>query len=327
MKKKIYIIALVSLFALVGSVANAQVRSADIVLQIYPENPAPNQNVEVKLSSYATDLDKAFIVWTLNQNKMAGGIGRKSFSFTTGPGGDTFELTAAIETASGQNLIKNVRITPINMDILWEATDSYVPPFYRGKALVPGESSYKVVAMPNIRSVGGGLNLSNLSYEWRKDGRIQTTDSGWGKSFFIFRSNYLDKSNVIGVKASDLGNKTSAEGGIELVASSPKILFYEKDPDLGVKMQEALRDGYEINKDGIEILAVPYFVSPRNLGSRDLTFKWTANGQEIFPDGTRKNQINIKPDRGASGFATLKLQVKNIKALLSDSEKVLEVKL
>ena len=38
------------------------------------------------------------------------------------------------------------------MVLLWQANDSYVPPFYKGKALPGADTKIKIVAMPEIRS-------------------------------------------------------------------------------------------------------------------------------------------------------------------------------
>jgi len=49
---------------------------------------------------------------------------------------------------STHRIDKEIVIEPAQLDILWESTDSYVPPFYEGKALPSIESTIKVVALP-----------------------------------------------------------------------------------------------------------------------------------------------------------------------------------
>ena len=314
MSKRFLITIFIFLFLILGINAHAQVRSTDIVLSISPENPNSNQNVTAKLSSYSTDMSKAYISWSLNGKKESGGIGKVSFVFNTKELED-IELTTNIETIDGQNLIKTIRITPTNVDMLWEAYDSYVPPFYKGKALVPREGGFKVVAIPN--TINNKLNVNNLSYTWEQDGQGQVAKSGWGKNSFVFYNNFLDNTNVVNVKISDITNDINTEGEIILPTYNPKILFYEKDPIFGININKAINtEKFEIKKEGVGIVAIPYFISPKNLNSPDLKFEWSINNN-IISIKEPKNEVGLKPENGQGGEATLRLILSNTKALFT----------
>ncbi|MEK7088938.1 MAG: hypothetical protein AAB913_02300 [Patescibacteria group bacterium] len=324
MIKKYLILTLILIIVSTGFFANAQIRNTDVVLSISPENPNPKQNVNAILSSHVINLDKANISWSINGENLSGGIGKKSFSFKMGDIGVPIVLSITIDTIDGQSVSKTMTITGAEVDILWEAYDSYTPPFYKGKTLVPSQGMFKVVAMPNLINQSGKVNMSNLSYIWKKDGKVQSDSSGWGKNYFIFQNSYLDKENVAEVKASDISGETNASGKIILRTISPKIVFYKNDPLLGVKWETALNNGFAINSNGETITTEPYFFSPKNINLSDLTFDWFLSGEKIQTP-TPKNTISIKPEVGQSGGATIKVVINNINTLFQSMTKQINV--
>ena len=326
MLRKYSILILILIITLWGHSLYAQVRSADIVLEVYPENPTPNQNVTAKLSSYIGDVNKSYIAWSINGEQKSGGVGKSTFSFNTG-NLNSIELTANMETLDGQNITKTQRISPVNVDMLWEAYDSYVPPFYKGKAMVPTEGAFKVVAIPNINTENGRLNTNNFSYTWEKDSQGQSKLSGWGKNSFVFYNSYLDRSNQVSVKISNISGNINTEGQINLDTITPKILFYEKDPIFGIKMEQVIEEeGFTVNNEGVNIVALPYFISPKKLSSPDLNFDWYINDNRVSVENPR-NEINLKPLKGSQGKASLKLLVNNTKALITGVEKEININL
>jgi hypothetical protein len=327
MQKKYFknsIIIFILIVALAGFFTHAQVRNTDIVLSISPEYPNPNQNVNAILSSYVINLDKANISWSVNDQEMNVGVGKKSFSFKMSDLGSSTVLSATIETIDGQNLSKTINITPADVDMLWEAYDAYVPSFYRGKALAPSQGQFKIVAMSNLINQSGKVNMNNLSYIWKKDDKIQSESSGWGKSSFIFQNSYLDRDNTVEVKVSDISGNTNASGRITLNTVNPKILFYKNDPQLGIKWETALSNGFSINRDGEILVAEPYFFSPKNINLSELTFDWFLNKGKIATPSP-KNILSIKPEAGQSGSATIKLEINNINTLFQSMSKQIQV--
>ena len=325
MRKKYIILTLVLTTAFAGFFARAQVRDTDIVLSISPQYPSQNQSVNATLNSHTTNLDKANIFWSVNNQETSGGIGKKSFSFKTGDAGSFSVLSVTIDTVDGQSISKTMTITPAELDMLWEAYDSYTPPFYKGKALVTSQGTLKIVAVPSIINQNGKVNINNLSYVWKKDSKTQSDSSGWGKNYFIFQNSYLDKGNIIEVKVSDISGGASTSGKITLNTTNPKILFYQNDPALGVKWERTLNNGFTINPNGETLTVEPYFFSPQNLNSADLVFDWSLNGEKIQTPSP-KNILSIKPEAGQSGSATIKVVVNNIRTLFQSIEKQINVR-
>ena len=188
MQKKYSILFLILVFVSMGYFAYAQVRNTDMVLNISPQYPSPNQDVNATLNSHVVNLNKANISWSVNDQEMSRGIGKKSFSFRVGDTGSLTVLSVTVETIEGQNILKTLTIRPAGVDILWQAYDSYVPPFYKGKALAPSQGTFKVVAIPNLVNQSGKVNINNLSYAWTKDGNVYFDSSEWCKNYFFFHN-------------------------------------------------------------------------------------------------------------------------------------------
>jgi len=278
--------------------------SSSILVNIAPENPAPNENVDINLSSYAYNLDNVLISWSVDGKNSLSGIGRKSF------------LINAVDI--------RIIIRPAIMVLLWQANDSYVPPFYRGKAMPTPDSEVKVVAMPEIKSGSTFVDSKNMTYAWKQDYNNDQEASGYGKNSFIYMNDYLDNSNNISVTASTIDQKYFSEASLDIGTTQPKILFYKNDANLGTIWEKALSNGHKITGDEI-VEAVPYFISPKDIRIPILTWNWFINDSLVNILGSRKNLMPLKIEAGVSGTAKIKLEVNNTYKVFESASKEISV--
>jgi hypothetical protein len=68
----------------------------------------------------------------------------------------------------------------------------------------------------------------------------------------------------------------------------------------------------------------PYFFSPKDITSSNLSFEWFLNGTKIETPEP-KNVLSIKPEAGKSGSANIKVAINNVKTLFQSLEKKLSV--
>ncbi len=101
---------------------------SDIAITMSPENPVPNENVTIALSSYVDDLNSVLISWSVDGKKVLSGIDDISLPVTAPALGGTETVVATISLPDG-DLNETVTIKPSIMVMLWQAEDSYVPPF------------------------------------------------------------------------------------------------------------------------------------------------------------------------------------------------------
>ena len=210
------------------------------------------------------------------------------------------------------------------MVLLWQANDSYVPPFYRGKALPTSDSEVKVVAMPEIKTSSGIVSPKDMTYTWKKDYTNNQDGSGYGKNFFLYTNDYLDNSNNIDVIASTIDQKYSSEASIDIGIAQPKILFYKNDINLGTLWEQALSNGHKILGDEV-MEAAPYFISPKDIRIPTLTWNWFINDSMVNILGFRKNLIPLKVQTGVSGTSKIKLEINNTDKIFETASKEINV--
>jgi len=326
MQNKIYTLIFGLFLSLFAFQVFAQTPGNDISLNIKPAYPVPGDNVSFSLTSFGTDLNKSNISWSVNGQQKISAIGQKNFSFNVGDITSTLNIEAHINTIDGQEIFKRTLITPTEVDMLWQGKDSFTPPFYKGRSFVPEEGYFKVVAMPNINSKAGTIDVKNLSYNWNKDDSAAQSSSGFGKNSLSFKNSYLDKNNKITVTVSDISGNNKANGSITLNTTTPKILFYKNNPNLGIDFSNGIDNSLSIDNNITGLLAMPYFLSPKNLNSNILNFTWSINGSSIATPNP-KNILTIKPNSGQSGTASIKLDINNSGNLFGDITKTLNVNL
>ena len=296
---------------------------SDISVITVPENPAPNQNVTITLSSYVDDLNSVLISWSVDGKNSTSGIGDKSFSLIAPDLGQKTTVVATISLSDG-DLNETIPIKPAIITMLWQANDSYVPPFYEGKALPSPDSEIKVVAIPEIKNGSSFVDPTNMTYDWQLDQTNDADNSGYGKNSYVYVSDYLDNSNNVSVTASTLDGNDSVNGSVDVATVNPKIDFYVNDPTMGTLWENAISDGYQVLGNQI-IQAAPYFISPKNLRIPFLTFTWSLNDQEISVPSYSETLLPLQTQSGVHGTSKIDLEVSNAHSLVNTATKEINV--
>jgi hypothetical protein len=324
--KRFFLLYLLTSLIISGTVLQFSANAASpssILVGVVPENPAPGDNVTVSLSSYANDLDSVLISWSVNGKAVTSGIGKKSFFVTAPAAGTETDITATTALPDG-SIDTRIVIRPTIMVLLWQANDSYVPPFYKGKALPTRGSDIKIVAMPEIKTGYKMLDPLTMTYAWKKDYNNDQSNSGYGKNFYTYTNDYLTNSNNLDVVASTTDQKYSSEANINLGTSQPKIVFYKNDAVLGTLWEQALSDGYKIT--GNEIMeADPYFISPADIRIPTLTWAWSINDNSVNGAGPRKNLIPLAVQPGVSGTSKISLDIESTDKIFETANKTINV--
>lgn len=288
-----------------------EVQDGEINVEIAPNNPQPYEDVTIKISSYATDLNKAIIVWQTNGKIVLTGIGKTTYSFKVG-GPDTSNIFNIKITPYGSvnSISKNISINPSEIEMVWESVDGYTPLFYKGKSLPIKEGFIRVVAIPNTSTIKSGSG--SVSYTWKNKDSAILDVSGYNKNTYTFKNNMFDKKNTITVIASSVSNNYTAEKTVEIPTYSPKVLFYKKSPTEGIQYNKVLDSNTIFTGEEMTVVAEPYFLAIK--GSEDLfSYKWTINGDPIKTP-SKKTELTIVPtSRG--GYANIGVTFENINKL------------
>ncbi len=299
------------------------VPSIGISVNIAPENPAPGEGVDITLKSYNYDLDSVLISWSVNGKNVSSEIGKKSFSLNAPNAGEETSVVATVSLPDGATDTR-ITIRPNVMVLLYQAMDSYVPPFYKGKALPSPDSTVKVVAIPEIKSGSNLVDPKNMTYSWQRDSSNNPDGSGYGKNSFTYVNDYLEDSNNIGVTASTIDQKYSSTASMDIGTVKPKIIFYKNDTNLGTLWEQALDDGHKIVNSEI-LVAAPYFISPGDIRISFLTWDWFINDETVNPPIYMKNTMPLQVQTGTSGTSNIRLEINNTEKIFESATKEINI--
>lgn len=291
-------------------------------VKVFPATPGPDESVQITIDSYLTDLYKARITWSLNGTVLLRGLGKTTFTFQNGPSGQTTYVSLSFTTNTGEIVTKDFSFTPVGVTIMWEA-DTYTPPFYKGKALLSPEATVRVIATPDITTKGSPFGAGNLVYSWKKDDYPAST--GYSKNVYSFISSKPLNNTKITLDVSSVDDSSQSEMQIYLPLVHPFILFYEKDPLLGVQYNKPFDTETTLNKKEFSISAEPYFFSNESTesgSSPTIRYTWSVNGKDIQNSG---RTITLRNDTGVDGSSLISLSMRGIIKTFQSASKDLQV--
>jgi len=309
--KKYFLLGL--LLLLIPHTAHLQTNVEEqISIELSPRYPGPNELVSVSIESFQIDLNKSRIEWIINDSIVESGFGFKNFSFTTGLLGEETNLKIRIEKQNGQIVEKTYSIKPGEIDLYYEA-ETYTPPFYKGKSEYTYQSRLKLIALPNfVDNNGNQVNYEDVVYKWKIDGEVDATNSGTGKNVYYYESGLISGPIQVVLEASPV-NSNQVGRTIEIISPvDPTILIYEKNPIYGTIFEQNIKSGFNVEREEIELLAIPYNFSSNIISSGD--FEWRLNGSEI-KNFFSNNIIFRKTDNRASSN-NISIQIENPSKIL-----------
>ncbi|HTH93566.1 MAG TPA: hypothetical protein VL576_03760 [Candidatus Paceibacterota bacterium] len=311
MKKALAIISAIIVVFFLGTLpSHAQLGTADLSITTIPINPVPLKNVQIRLQSYGFDLSQASISWTSNGVPISSGIGDTTITVVAPADGKIATITATASSTDFAATYATLLLRPASVDLLWEGADSYVPPFYKGRALPSVNGVIRVVAIPAISAPRG------ITYTWSENGSVDQNASGYEKTGFLFHNDTLSNTEDISVDASSSLFDGSNE--ITIVPGSPKVVGY-LNTDSYIDYANGSSSILNTTDSGAIIHFEPYFFSVPNNISNDLTFSYTDSGGSNLVTGNSQNELRLShPTDGSQsqfnvGINTVTYTLQNLK--------------
>lgn len=288
-------------------------------LNITPENPLAGQTVTAKVESFSVDLNRVQISWFVNGRRVSSGVGKVSQAFTVGPIGSATTLEVVVTKSDGSTLSEKLTIRPAEVDLLWQS-DTYLPPFYSGKALHTSESAVRVVAFPNLVAAGRKVSAGNLVYQWKRNGKPLPALSGFGKREIKFSGAKLFGQDLIEVEVSTRDNLVRARGQTLIKTVEPEIIFYPVRPLDGLLFNQPIGRIYELTDEELTVRAEPYYFSLAEVDSGRLLFSWLLNGQRISASPADPALATFREEGGA-GENRVSLSIENPDKILQSASR------
>lgn len=300
--------------------AHAALSDLSIIVETSPKAPAPYETVNINLISYSTDIDSAFISWTKDGKVSFSGTGEKRYTFVMGGPGTKTSIGVSVRLG-GESSSETFTFAPQDLDVIWEASDAYTPPFYKGKALPLREVTYSVVALPYT---GSKVTPTGYIFEWLKNGDVQQTNSGYGKNTFSYQNNFLSKVDILKLTVRSNDGSFTVSKDITLAPEkSTSVLFYEKDPLLGVLYNKAIVSDFSLTKGEKTFIAEPYNFSGKKTS---VEYVWKLNGNEVVSQD-QPNELTISNQGGVKGVAKIDVSVNNVATYFQTLSKTLSINL
>jgi hypothetical protein len=286
-----------------------------VTISLSPENPRPNTTVTVFIQSFSVDLDASLITWMVNGKKVSSAVGQKTLSVDSGVLGSVSRVDVTA-VGPGVSVTKSVVIHPADVSLLWES-DTYTPPFYRGKALHSYNGTFRVTAIPELVGTNGKmLDSKDLIYTWKKNGVVVGDASGYGKNQFVSsQTSYLREGEDVTVEVSAPRDNVVASRSISIKPALPKVVLYKKSGLYGELYHSALGSRLALTEDEVTISLEPYFFSIPSKSAKNLSVSWKLNNS-VVPSFAGESEITLRRDSESAGRSSLEAVLQNTSKVL-----------
>ena len=277
-------------------------------ISLSPQYPAPQSTVRLTLQSSLYDLDSSSVTWTVNGQEVAQGDAITFVDVKTGPLGSKTDVQADI-TSAGDTAFATATVIPASIDLLWES-DSYVPPFYNGRALPSAGSRVHLVALTHfVRPGGGEVPADQIVFTWTRDSEVLGDLSGRGKSSITVDGPTLFGTETIVVEAASVDGSIAGQALLRIPDTEPRLMLYEDHPLFGVLYHQALGVTTFVPKNEMSFIAIPYFASAAASGDTSLQYEWQVNQSPVTTNAAHGNEITVNAASSTGLMALINLSL------------------
>ncbi len=304
----------VSLFFLISALSSAPAHAqydifsntSSLSLSLSPAIPTTNSSVTIAAQSPFDDLRSATLTWVVNGKKILSGVGEKTITIPTGALGTKSIVGVSATLPDGSTAGSQTIIHPGEIDLLFDA-DSFVPPFYRGRALPSAGTTLRLQAITRFKNMDGSLIPdAAIDFKWKRGGQALMGVSGKGKSSISIPAPSLFSSDTISVEARSLDGEFSATARQPVSDTDPVVILYEDHPLFGVLYENAMGAQKNIFTSETVLAAVPFFADAFSPEDPSLQYAWRVNGASVPATSTKKSEIVIgSASTGGTASVTL----------------------
>lgn len=282
---------------------------ATVSLTMAPKSPAPGDTVRLSVvGGSRVDLQNSTITWYQNGKNISKGVGITSIDIKAGVLGTKLDIGVQVDSPDGGSAASSISIIPTHIDLLVDS-DSYTPPFYRGRALPSAGTQMRMQALVYFKRTDGSfVPPSSIVYTWSENGQIIGKVSGKGRQTVTLPSPVLYGTSVITVDAVSSDGLFSGSASVRLSSVEPVLALYENHPLFGLMYHQAMGEKTSIPDSETTFAAVPYFADIKNPNDSRLRYNWIVNGKSVPADTARPSEITINADK-SSGEASISLSL------------------
>lgn len=281
-------------------------------VHVSPESIQPLSIASLSLSPITEELRNSTIAWYRDGKLFLQGIGLLTATTSAGALGTKTEISVLID---GVDLGISATLLPTDISLLWSA-NSYVPPFYKGRALPGAGSTLHVEAFPVLVENGRAIPARDLVFNWSVNGTPRPSLSGNGRARVTVPPT-LAGIRTLRVVASTKDGVLRAEKTISLPVVEPQPRLYREHPLFGTLFHHALPEQIVVADTDLELVLVPFFSQTTN--ARSLSYDWLINNSPAHISEALPNYVHLS-SKGA-GSAILTLTLTNSAQILEEAQR------
>jgi hypothetical protein len=278
-----------------------------LAIKLAPLHPGPGEVVRLTIHSSLLDLAEKEVVWRVNGKTVL--VGEDDYiDVTMGTLGTQTDVEVSVVATDGTGASAEATIIPTELDLLVDS-DSYIPPFFRGRPYASVGTSLYLQAIPHFKRPDGEIvPNSEILYTWRQNGEVIGTISGRGKSTARIPVQHLYGTEKISVEARTSDGLLSNESSFSFTPIEPVLTLYQNHPLYGTLYYQALSPSAFVSETEATFTAVPYFAQAASGNDPLLRYDWRVNGRLLPQGGARSSEITINANN-SSGLAQLELEL------------------
>lgn len=281
----LFVVICISLFFTFAAPLHAQTAGLSLIAD--PEFPLPHTETTVTIDDYSLDTVGSNITWYVDGVEQPNARNERSLKLISGKLGEKSVVKVALSRANTSVLSTTLTIVPTQIDIILEA-NTYVPPFYAGRALPTRDSMMRATAVVND---GTGTADNAYVYQWSIGPTVLFGGKTKGKRTVDLEMPHYDDV-LLFVEVFSAEGEMLGRSAITLLATEPELHFYEHSPLRGLREREILSP-YKLIGEETTIYGEPYFVDSR-IKEDDAIFTWKINYENAAHDADVPNALTLR---------------------------------
>lgn len=262
-------------------------------LSATPSSPNPQEKFTVKAQIPSADANATGFSWTVSGRARSdlSGRGKHTIELTAGEAGSAIRIDVRATPPGGDTETASLIVYVSDLTLVWSA-DTYIPKWYKGKALPSPNSEITVIALPKI-SIGGSLiRPENLIYQWSID-NTQRALSGVGANVFRFKAGSFEGNlHWVRVTVEDTQKRIRKTGELLIAPRSPRAVIYASSPLGGIEQRAAISTLSAIKDAVVDLVVEPFFFAGKSKGN--FSFSWRIAG--VTTEGAPENPHILSVD-------------------------------
>lgn len=279
-----------------------------VEIKITPRVPQPNARVEMSVTSYSFDIDRSTIRWSVGGKEISSGVGNKQIEVTAGDIGSTVQIGLTIITPQNTVIERTISVPIGSIDLIIEA-DTYVPPFYRGRAMPTYGASVRLIAFPN-----SSVSTDRFLYRWERDYEVMEGLIGTANNVAVIRSPEFSARTAYAVEAASVNPSVRLRRDFALANVEPSVVLYEDNPLGGIQYERAVQTQSSLAGKEVTYVAEPFFFSAAGRNDGKLSYEWTLDGESVNTGA--KDFLTLRQDVEGEGSASIGLSIQNSTEIL-----------